>query len=246
MKRYVAITAAMVLVALAAWGIAAAAETTTNITYPNYRNAYAYFINGETWQILFEDSFGAVVYNPLAMGDHKLTVSMNDTRIETSAGLVKITRTHSGVVDITYPKGAAKISSTVNEVRLLFKGKTYTMKRQMNDYISAEVPGDVITYKAHPGMGELTVSGKEGSASYRRNLNDFTITSKAGTTKYTTIVSGGYTLAGVPATKHPYRYWGVEFLIPECQMGIVMELGSYISIEGFPRLLDFDGALIVK
>jgi hypothetical protein len=244
MRRYILVIAAVFVVSLASWSVAA--DTTTSVVYPHYRNAYAYFINGETKQILFQDTFGAVVYSPLTMGNHTLKVTLNETKIETSSGTIRFARTLSGVVDITYPGGSAKIESALNEIRLRLKDKTYSMKRQMNDFISIEVPGDVITYKTTSGRNEMTVSGKAGTATYKRNLNDFTITSKAGTTKYSTVFDGGYSLSGVPAGNHPYRYWGVVFLIPEYQIGIVMELGNYISIEGFPRMLDFERALIVK
>jgi hypothetical protein len=128
------------------------------------------------------------------------------------------------------------------------KGETYAFKSgaPVNPGISdalIDIPGDTITYRKC--LGEFTVSGKKGTVLYKNDVNDYTVTGPAGKTVYTKLLTGGYTLEGVPLEKHPYRYWGLEFFLSDYNIGIVIEFNKLVTFPELPRLLEFKRALVV-
>jgi len=246
MRKYLA-WAVIVLLAAAVASVAHGdAAKTMSVTYPEYRNDRTFFLEGEPWEILFDDSFGSIVYRPGRMGSHRFTVNLDDTLIEAKGGTVRITRSVQGKVTVSCPGGTFLAETSMGEVRVTFKGKAYRFKTPSADTVTFEGPDDVITYRSSGGAGELVVSGRRGAATYKSNLNDFTVVSQAGTSRYRALQGGGYEVDGVPVEKHPYRYWGVAFMLPEWNVGAIIEVSRFVPIRGIPRFFDLDRALVMK
>ncbi|MDQ7823631.1 MAG: hypothetical protein RDV48_12600 [Candidatus Eremiobacteraeota bacterium] len=243
MKKFTVFALAFLLLAsLGAYGQQVTRQNDQD--YPRYRLQNAYYINGEKKTILSSGSWGGVLYSPQSIGNASLNKGLNETVIEGGSGKAVVSDQYTGSKSLSWPGGDAKAELTMNELKVTFKGNTYTYRTNNTDELIAEIPGDRITFKN--SLNELTISGRMGTVKYSTNLDVYTIESKAGRTTYKKEVTGGYELKGIPADSHPYRYWGVYFSAPVYGLGIIVDFGRLTTIPWLPDDLDFDKAVIVR
>jgi hypothetical protein len=209
----------------------------------SYKQRGSYTVNGQKQTVLLDQFWGAIVYIPEQMGKLNIRNAFNDIEIGSEAGLVKITRSLNTIV-ITYPGGELKIEERDDGGTIKCGERSYTVKIASMNEMTAELPGDSVTYKT--GMDQLTISGKRGEVVYKKEPGGFTVKSNAGTSTYKASLDGGFTLEGVSLDKHPYDEWGVEFLLPKYKVGVIIEYDQLIGFPSIPRQLMQHKALIVN
>lgn len=212
--------------------------------YPSFRGADFYTVNGQRQSILVEDNFGAIVYMPEAEGFVRLNSTLNETFVTTKSGVVKISRDLFNY-SVTYPGGAARISQDLGHLTITFNGKSLEIRSESLASIAVKFPGDTVTYDAEPN--QATIRGEAGKVVYSRDMEKLDISSPAGVTRYRDNTFGsGFTLEGTPVENHPYRYWGIELLLPGRCVGILVDLSKYFSFPKLPGVLEMRRALVIE
>lgn len=222
---------------------ACAQDQDSTYSYSEETSRKYYYINGQKHNVLLYRPWGAIVYMPQYISDLAFeTSNVGEYVIKTPSGKVTVKDTVGNETAITYPDGKVLVKSSMGDTRVKFKGKEYVFDVEQNQ-LTVKTPDDTIAYKKE--VNKLVISGKKGKVTYEVENNVYTITSSAGVTKYEKDLTGGYELKGVPIASHPYRYWGVEFFLPEFKMGIIIDLNSLFPMTPVIDIFEWEEVMVV-
>lgn len=207
---------------------------------PDYFKDNAYNTQDGNRTILFTRNWGAVFYLPNKIGS--INYKPSERIIDTDKGRVKI-EDQPGSTSLVYPQGSLTVAENLGEIKVSFQNKNYRFSRNLND-LKIVLPNDEIRYSE--SINKLTIEGRQGKVTYSDELSNIAIVSSAGTTRRKPALDGGFSIEGAPVSSHPYRCWGAEFIIPELNIGVVIDFRNYSSIQKYAELFNWNQTFLFE
>ncbi|HJW32652.1 MAG TPA: hypothetical protein VJ505_04720 [Holophagaceae bacterium] len=164
-------------------------------------------ISGPNRSTIRKAPWGSIFYDPVATGPHQLEVAVEEVRIKSRAGEVKITGSDINGYRLSAGGDVLTIRSSNSDLEIRWKEKVWTWRTSSAGCtLECNAPKDRIQFER--SANTFTIKGASGWVSVGTNPSTVTIKSSAGNATITNYL-GSRTYSGLSLDQIPYLGRGV-------------------------------------
>jgi hypothetical protein len=164
-------------------------------------------LSGPNHSTLRRTSWGTFFYDPVAMGPHQFESTVEEFRIKSRTGEVRLVGSDINGYRLTCGADLLTVRMTNGDLEIRWQEKVWTWRSQNSAYtLTSTVPKDSIQFERNANA--INIKGSQGSASIYWNPGTLTIKSSAGTVTVTNYL-GNRAFSGIGLDQVPYLGRGV-------------------------------------
>ena len=191
-------------------------------------------VSGPHHTTIKRTSWGSIFYDPVALGTHKYDFNLEDIRIKSSRGEVRVVGSENSGYRLICGDDVLTVKSNFSDVDIRWKDKSWSLKLKNSRFILAmNAPKDTVVFDRN--ANSFTIKGDKGFVTVNAAPGEVSIKSSVGQATLTNYL-GSRSFSGVALDQIPYfgrgvyiSFHGVGVLIDMIKIFPVSEVAEWIE-----------------
>ncbi|MDP1832298.1 MAG: hypothetical protein Q8K67_09585 [Geothrix sp.] len=179
-------------------------------------------LSGPNHSTIRRTAWGTLFYDPVAMGSHQYESKVDEVRIKSSAGEVKVLGSDVNGYRLSFGNDLLTIKTNFSDLEIRWQEKSWTLRSQNARHtLISNAPQDTVVFERNANT--FTIKGAKGFVTVNTNPGVLSIKSSAGSATVTNYL-GSRSFSGVALDQIPYLGRGV--FISFHGVGILLDMNQ--------------------
>lgn len=191
-------------------------------------------VSGPRHTTIKRTSWGSIFYDPVSLGPHKYESTLEDIRIKSSHGEVRVLGSDNSGYRLICGDDLLTIKSNFSDVDIRWKEKSWNLKLKNSRFtLAMNAPKDTVVFERN--ANNFTIKGEKGFVTVNAAPGEVSIKSSAGNATLTNYL-GSRSFSGVALDQVPYfgrgifiSFHGVGVLLDMIKIFPISEVAEWIE-----------------